>query len=207
MLHRKIGALLGFEWRSPLDFYYLVQDIDSQARLLDDNEFYQQIYGGIDSFVITERLTEPNGLMVAVQERMANELACYAIPNDFLAPNSQRLLLPFVDVDTQPTNAANQSAIMSNIQHLHSYLLAENLSDGDPELDATYNLFVNSLETGQSAIGVTESDELPPLCRRTRDLVTGANLSSPITDDPNYVMRAWMAVAAYLMSDYRFVYE
>lgn len=207
MLHRKIGALLGFEWRGLLDFYYITQQFDSQARLLDDNDYYQQIYGGIDSFVVTERLTEPNGLMVAVQERMANELACYAVPNDFLSPASERLLLPFVETTTQPVGTANQNAIMNNVQHLHSHLLAENLELGDPELTFTYDLFTSALSAGQAAIGVTESDELQPSCRRTRDLNTGENLAISITDDPDYVMRAWMTVVAYLMSDYRFVYE
>lgn len=207
MLHRKIGALLGFEWRGMLDFYYLTKEVDSQARLLDDRQYYQQIYGGIDSFVVTERLTEPNGLMVYVQERMANELACYAIPNDFLAPASERLLLPFVEPQMQPVGQANQDAIMANIQHLHSYLLAEDLDIGDPELQTTYDLFTSVWEAGESAVNVTESAELPALCQRNRELLTGDPLQNPLTDDPDYVIRSWMAVAAYLMSDYRFVYE
>ncbi len=207
MLHRKIDALLGFEWRGMLDFYYITKNFNSQARLLDDSEYYQQIYGGIDSFVVTERLTDPNGLMVYVQERMANELACYAIPNDFLAPANQRLLLPFVESDMQPIGQANQNAIMNNIQYLHSHLLAEDLELGDPELQTTYDLFTSVWQTGESAVNSTEQAQLPPLCQRSRDLQTGANLSNPITEDPDYVIRSWMAVAAYLMSDYRFLYE
>jgi len=206
-LHRRIEALLGFQWRSALDFYYISKNLDGQARLLDDNSFYQQIYGGIDSFVITERLTEPNGLMVAVQERMANELACYATPNDFLAPAEQRLLFPHVELTTLPDNSAGEAAIRSNLQYLHEHLLGEKLSSNDAEIDISYALFTNALSTGQAALGSTESDQLPTLCRRTRDLESGANLENPITTDPNYSVRAWMAVLAYLMSDYRFVYE
>lgn len=207
MLHRKIDALLGFEWRGMLDFYYITKNFDSQARLLDDSEYYQQIYGGIDSFVVTERLTDPNGLMVYVQERMANELACYAIPNDFLAPADERLLLPFVEPEMQPIGLSNQNAIMQNIQYLHSHLLAEELEPGDPELQTTYELFTNVWQAGERAVNITESTELPSLCQRTRELETGANLSNSLNDDPDYVIRSWMAVAAYLMSDYRFLYE
>lgn len=207
MLHRKINALLGFEWRSTLDFYSITKDINAQARLLDDNQFYQQIYGGIDSFVVTERLTEPNGLMVAVQERMANELACYAVPNDFLAPASERLLLPHVEIGTQPNNASNIQAIKTNIQHLHAHLLGEQLAIDDAEIEASYELFSNVLADGQAAIGITETGNLPNLCRRNRDIQTGENLLQPLITDSNYTIRAWMAVAAYLMSDYRFVYE
>ena len=207
MLHRKINALLGFEWRGPLDLYSVAKDNDRRARLLDDRQYYHQIYGGIDSFVVTQRLTEPNGLMVAVQERMGNELACYAVPNDFLTAAEQRLLMPFVETTTQPTSSANQVAIMQNIQHLHSHLLAEDLAIDDPELQLTYQLFISTLEAGQAAVGSTEDGNLPFLCRRTNDLLTGDDLASPLTTDPNYVIRAWIAVAAYLMSDYRFVYE
>ena len=206
-LHRRIEALLGFQWRSYLDRYYISRNQDGQARLLDDDNYYQQIYGGIDSFVVTERLTEPNGLMTAVQERMANELACYAVPNDFLAPASERLLFPHVEMDTLPLTSATQGAIRENIQHLHQHLLGETLASDSEEINISFQLFSTALSNGQAALGITESNQLPTLCRRTRDLETGATLSNAITDDPDYTLRAWMAVVAYLMSDYRFVYE
>ncbi|MCH7815884.1 MAG: hypothetical protein IIC60_04860 [Proteobacteria bacterium] len=207
MLHRKIAAVLGFEWRGYLDRYYLNQDIDATARLLDNREYFNQIYGGIDSFAITERLTEPNGLMASVQERMANELACYAVPNDFLADSEDRLLFPLVNIDTLPTTAQNQSAIKSNVQHLHARLLGEQLAIDDPELAATYSLFSEVLAIGQASVGTTEASSLPPLCQRNLDLQTGAPLAVALREDPDYVVRSWMAVTAYLMSDYKFVYE
>ena len=206
-LHRRIEALLGFQWRSYLDRYYITRNQDGQARLLDDDNYYQQIYGGIDSFVVTERLTEPNGLMAAVQERMANELACYAVANDFLAPAAERLLFPHVEMDTLPLTSTNQNAIRENIRHLHQHLLGETLGSDAGEIETSYQLFISALSNGQAALGSTESSQLPSLCRRTRDLETGAILANPITQDPDYTLRAWMAVAAYLMSDYRFVYE
>jgi mono/diheme cytochrome c family protein len=206
-LHRRIDALLGFEWRSALDFYSIAKDIPSQARLLDDRNYYHQIYGGIDSFVVTERLEDPNGLMVAVQERMANELACYAVANDFLAQADERLLFPLVEADMQPLGSSNQSAIRDNIRHLHEHLLGESLSLDAAEIDSSYALFEDVWSNGKAAIGSTESEQLPPLCRRTRDLISGELLAQPISDDPDYVLRAWMAVTAYLLSDYRFVYE
>ena len=207
MLHRKINALVGFEWRSPLDFYAVAQDIDAQAKLLDNSQFYHQIYGGIDSFVVTERLTEPNGLMVYVQERLANELACYAAPEDFLRDSNDRLLFPFVDEDTQPTTSQNQADIRSNIQYLHAHLLGEVLDENDSEINITYDLFIDVLEAGQDAIGSTEQSALPILCRRTQDIFTGNELSQELVDDQDFVVRAWMAVLGYLFSDYRFVYE
>ncbi len=207
LLHRKIEAVLGFEWRSILDNYSVDVENPFFAKLLDNRIFYNQIYGGIDSFTVTERLTEPNGLMVYVQERMANELACFAVPNDFIYPAQDRLLFPHVETSTQPTNSISTNAIMSNIQHLHSHLLGTDLAVTDPEVTATFELFSAVLASGQGAIGVTEADTLPFLCRRTKDMYTGEDLDTEIVDDPNYVIRAWMAVVAYLMADYEFLYE
>jgi len=63
------------------------------------------------------------------------------------------------------------------------------------------------LTSGQANIGISEDANLPLRCRRSVDLETGDALPTSLSQDPDYVLRAWMAVAAYLMSDYRFVYE
>ncbi len=207
LLHRKISALLGFEWRGPLDQYSTNVKSASSARLLSSRQYYQQLYGGIDSFSVTERLSDPNGLMARVQERMANELACYAVPNDFLLAQAGRKLFPLVETTTSASQSA--TAIKTNIQHLHRYLLGEELALDSAELTQTYNLFAAVLQDGQAKLTAkTESTSLPSRCRRTKDLMTGEALSGGgLVNDPNYTMRAWMAVVAYLMSDYRFVYE
>lgn len=208
LLHRKIKALLGFEWRGPLDSYSTSITNSSTARLLSSRQYYQQLYGGIDSLTVTERLTDPNGLMVRVQERMANELACYAVPNDFLAASSARKLFPYVETTTVVT-AQTSAAIKNNIQHLHRQLLGEELALDSAELAYTFDLF-NAVLTdgGKKLVAKTESTSLPTRCRRTKDLMTGENLSGGgIVSDPNYTIRAWTAVVAYLLSDYRFLYE
>lgn len=212
LLHRKIAALFGFEWRGPLDQYSTNKALAGTARLLDARQHYQQIYGGINSFAITERLSDPNGLMVLVQERMANELACYAVPHDFLAAASARRLFPFVETTTTLASAQGQSAVRNNIRHLHQYLLGENLDPAAAEITSTYQLFAAVLQDGQGKLGNGESSALPSRCQRNRDLLTGASLNvagndGRLVSDPAYVIRAWMAVVAYLLSDYRFVYE
>ncbi|MDP2141762.1 MAG: DUF1592 domain-containing protein [Gammaproteobacteria bacterium] len=213
MLHRKIEALFGFQWRGALDQYASNQNIFGTARLLDRRQYYHQIYGGIDSFTITERLTDPNGLMVIVQERMANEVACYGVPNDFLSAASQRRLFPHVETSTLLTSSQSQDAVRRNIQHLHRYLLGEELSLADAEIEHSYALFFTVLQQGRSALASgAESTSLPTRCMRNNHMLTGASLNvSGGTDgrlrtDPNYTIRAWMAVVAYLLSDYRFIY-
>ena len=44
------------------------------------------LYGGIDSDGVTTRLKSPNGIMAAVTVRMANDLSCRAVANDFVLP-------------------------------------------------------------------------------------------------------------------------
>lgn len=212
-LHRKLKAVFGFEWRGPLDQYSTNQNVFAQARLLSARQFYQSLYGGIDSFLVTDRLSDPNGLMALVQERMANEMACYAVPNDFLTSTSQRKLFPLVETVTTLTTTQNQNAVKANIQYLHQYLLGETLALTDPEITYTYELFAAVLQDGQAKLmSKTESQSLPTLCGRSKDLLTGAALNANGTDgrllnDPNYTIRAWMAVVAYLLSDYRFLYQ
>jgi hypothetical protein len=211
MLHRKLNALFGFEWRGTLNSYATSRNVLASARLLDSRQYYQQIYGGIDSFTITVRLGDPNGLMVLVQERMANEMACYAVPNDFLAQKTGRRLFAGVDITTQLTTAPERAAVRATIQHLHAYLLGETLALDSPEIEATYQLFAAVQVEGRKRVGVSELTTLPALCQRNNDLLTGASLNSGGVDgrlrnDPNYTIRAWMAVVAYLLSDYRFLY-
>jgi mono/diheme cytochrome c family protein len=211
MLHRKIAALFGFEWRGPLDQYAQALSVPRSARLLDTRQYFHQIYGGIDSFAIPERLTNTNGLMVLVQERMANEMACYAVPQDFLSTKAERRLFPLVEMSTQINSDANQMAVRQNIQYLHRYLLGEELALDDPEIERSYMLFAAVQVEGKAKIGSTESKSLPSQCMRNKDMMTGASLSSGgidarLRDDPDYVLRAWMAVIAYLLTDYRFLY-
>jgi hypothetical protein len=207
LLHRKLTALFGFEWRGPLDQYSANIRNSSTPRLIA-RQYYQQLYGGIDSVSVTERLNAPNGLMAKVQERMANEMACYAVPNDFLTVKDSRRLFPHVETTTTP-GSQNNAAIKANIQHLHRYLLGEELALDSAELTHTYKLFYDVQQDGLSKIGTqSESTRLPSRCQRTKSLDTGTALDGGgLTSDPNYTIRAWTAVVAYLLSDYRFVYE
>ena len=139
---------------------------------------------------------------------MANELSCYAVPEDFLFLKAQRRLFPLVETTTTLSGAQDQSAVRANIQYLHRYLLGEELALNSPEITETYALFSAVLQDGKSKIGTGETTALPSRCVRTKDLRTGETFSGGgLKTDPNYTIRAWMAVVAYLLSDYRFLYE
>ncbi len=55
----------------------------------------------------------------------------------------------------------------------------------------------------------TLSSSLPWDCRGRRNPLTGEDLPDEerINDDENYVIRSWMAVVTYLLSDFKFLYE
>lgn len=217
-LDRKIANLFGFEWRRTLDSYY--KDIDSTwASQLQQR--YHQIYGGIDSDTVVTRLKSPNGLMAAMQLRMANELSCYAVPEDFANATAQRRLFLFVDKDTSPYNDSGviddsaMGLIRENIRFLHAYLLGEELNLGAEELRITEALFMDVINRGRQLIlnsgGHWTAVRLHDHCDRQKDL-QGNSLfpdggeDQRVIEDRQYVMRAWMAVMAYLLADYKFFY-
>ena len=218
-LDRKIASLFGFEWRRSLDNYY--KDINSSYTSKLKKTFHQ-IYGGIDSDSVTTRLKSPNGLMGSMQLRMANELACYAVPRDFWLPEAQRKLFLFVDHEMSPydeVGALNDSVmtkVRQNIQFLHMFLLGEELPLGSEELVITEQLFMNSLNRGRQIIlangGEWSDITLPSDCDVTKDF-NGVQLyekdvrDDRLIQDRQYVIRAWMAVVAYLLADFKFLYS
>jgi hypothetical protein len=184
-LHRRIAAATGYAWRN----------------LLPRGRPYNMMYGGIDSDVVTERLTAVNGVMTNVAERMANEMACLATAQDFTKPAEDRTLFPAVEVEHLP--GLDDEAIRANIVYLHDRLLLERLDANDPEVERTYQLFVSVLEDGQSGLDEGWYDStLLSNCQ-----ASNAELDVQIVEDPDYTVRAWMAVVAAMLGDFRFLYE
>lgn len=205
-LNRKIQAVTGYPWRRDSNTQYLLSD-----------RWYLIFYGGIDSDSVTQRITDPNGLMANVGQRMANEMSCLVTARDFRLTQEDRNLFPHVEMTFTPediatgfTVDASVTAIKQNIQHLHKHILGEDLEINDPEIEATYQLFYDVWKTGVVALEAEEtSTNLNNNCRAERDFWTGESFPEEerITSDDLYTVRAWMAVVSYMMSDYRFLYE
>jgi hypothetical protein len=195
-LSRKIEATTGVRWRRrPGQTDYLLNQ-------------YRIFYGGIDSDLVTQRVTDPNGVMASLAQRMAYEVACSAVPYDFSKPANQRLLFPYIDRDTPLSEASNQ--VRDNIRHLHSRILGEELSSDDPEIDATVGVLMEAHSLGrQGLVDGSVSEELAEPCRLFNDRMTGDSLPDGrrIRLDQDYTLRAWMAAVSYLLSDYQFLYE
>lgn len=215
-LHRKIWAVTGYPWR-PRAF----ENDGSHYDFLLRRDAYRLLYGGIDSEEVIQRITEPNGVMANIADRMANEMACIAVPRDFSLPAEERLLFPFVETTFEPRDANDfevvpaVDAIKRNIQYLHKRVLGERLELDDPEIERTYKLFLGTWEEGKAGMKKAEGEEgrlstsLPGACQVQNDYWTREALpdDQKLTKDPNYTVRAWMSVMTYLLSDFRFLHQ
>ncbi|WP_437643254.1 DUF1588 domain-containing protein [Sorangium sp. So ce362] len=215
-LHRKIWAVTGYPWR-PRAF----EDDGSRYDFLLRRDAYRLLYGGIDSEEVIQRITEPNGIMANVADRMANEMSCISVPRDFKLPQEERLLFPFVEATFEPRDTNDfdvlpaVEAIKQNIQYLHKRVLGESLELGDPELERTYKVFLETWEEGKAGMMKPEGEEgrlstrLPGACHVNNDYWTRDGLPEEerLQRDDKYTIRAWMSVMTYLLSDFRFLYQ
>ncbi len=173
-LDRKVTAITGgYQWRSP-----------SNNTLVGNT--FRLLYGGIDSMDVTVRTQEPTSAMASIQERIANQAACSAVPSDLAKATASRVMFPNVAVTDIPDNGTGTDRIKQNIVYLHKRILGEELSASDPEIARTYDLFV-----------------------AVRNSTTGTIVSTDCggSADANRTIRSWMAVVSYLMMDYKFLFE
>ena len=205
-LNRKIEAVTGYPWRPGAD----------QPDFLTNENEYRIFYGGIDSNSITERITDPNGIMANISLRMANEMSCIVTARDFSQDPSDRLLFPYVEPGFIPEDdngfsvPAVTDSIRANIQHLYDHVLGESYALTAPEITEAYNLFVTIWKDGKTGVAAgTYPPELAGPCRSTNDYWTGNDLPEErkVFADPDYTVRAWMGVMTFMLSDYKFLHE
>ena len=195
-LSRKIEATTGVRWRP---------GPNRRDYLLDQ---YGIFYGGIDSDLVTQRVTEPNGVMASLAQRMAYEVACSAVPYDFSKPANQRVMFPNIDQSTPLSDGSVQ--VLEGVRHLHEQLLGESLPASDPEIMATMVVLMEAHNLGSQGIADgSVPNELSGQCRLFNDRMTGNSLPQErhVARDNDYTVRAWMAAVSYLLSDYRYLYE
>lgn len=183
-LERKIAAVFGKPW----------------GRLTDS---YAILYGGIDSQEVTERLADPSGAIGSLQRMMANDVACRHVAADFALPASERRLFPGIEPDVSldsasPDHAANEARIRASIAHLHRQILGRNDRVDDPEVEQTYQLFVEVITDAKSRGRFDPVESY--FCK-------SSGQEGPRDPDPLYTIRAWRAVVTYLLRQEEFLYE
>jgi hypothetical protein len=203
-LNRRLENVMGYAW--------LDSETEESALLTT----YRLFYGGIDFKKDMIRVNSMSGMMANVAQRMANEVACQAVAYDFTLPPESRTLFPYVEWDYAATEKHGFHVpemvefIKTNIVYLHSRLLGETLTTDSDEFARTYSLFMGVMEKGQQLLeNELTTVQIPTACHATMDLETGEELPMELqmVNDPDYTIRAWMAVTAYLLSDYRFLFE
>lgn len=177
-LDRKIAAIFGEPWGK----------IDGHFKIL---------YGGIDSKAVTERIADPSGGMGAIQRIMANDVACKNTARDFLLDPAERRLFPNMEPGILPGESEeNDRKIREAIVFLHQQLLGRADAIDDPEIEQTFALFAGILADAHAR------DRFEP--RETYFCGRGDEGRVP---DPDYSIRAWRAVVAYLLRQQEFLYE
>jgi len=161
---------------------------------------YRLMFGGTDWDATPQRYREPNAMGVRIAMRTGNSVACLAVPQDFaIIDPAARRLFRNVDLDT-----TDEAAVRVEIRRLHRLLLGEDLPEGHAELDATYQLWLQSraaLQGGNSQRGM----QCEATASYTAEATPYPTATHRVVDaDPNATLRPWMAVVAYLISDGRF---
>ncbi len=216
-LDRKLVATAEFDWRVPWQ---------------DDNQLlenYYMFYGGIDSDGITERANELNAMMLSVAERMANEVSCELVINEFW-PGVEKVLFEGVTISTDPNTSAGESAIRSTIRNMMWRLWG--VEDSSEET-AIWNLY-KALYDQRIALGDEISDTLyadedvdadDEFCsfndQRPDDGITvelnwsGIDWSDETSIrngigsnyNPEQTLRPWIGVLTYMLTDIQFLTE
>ncbi len=147
-------------------------------------------------------------LMSTVIERFSSEMVCRLVIDEFELSNSQRLLFKNVGINDTPQTSNGVSNIKLGLSDLISRLWGVDQAT-ETEIEAAYNLFVNlrneRLENNATTVLTTNeaqanNDENDEFCQ----LDWGND--DALIEDSNQILRPWMGVLIYLMSDYKVMY-
>ena len=108
-LDRKNRAIFGRTWGER--WGHNAHDYKPQTNFTGRRS-YAAFYGGIDGASITKRNREHTPLMSNVTERMAVELSCQVVLDDFNKPREQRTVFTEVDRTTTPSDIVGERYVL-----------------------------------------------------------------------------------------------
>lgn len=196
-LYARIEESTGLRWRP---------DAGGSVTTLPTLEL---MFGEIDSLTVTTRIDEANGLLSNYITRMADQVACGLVPVEYAMPPGDRKMLPKITFAQTEASAAGEAAIRDNIRYLHDHLFSAWPAVNDEEVDTLFDLFVAARADGAARVASGEtSASMPSYCRRS-SFFDGSPIPEEdrLTEDPDYIARAWIAVVSTLLADYRFIHE
>ena len=183
------------------------------------------LYGGIDSFAITTRATTTNAVLASVAARVADEVACRVTAWDFTRPAAGRALFPNVEPTTVP--GAGDADIRKNIGLLLDRAWGGSHGPADPDVELAYGIYQGthdelakktpapSLEYDCQGRWDRASDQVyscgtqgqPDYVAQCYTADATLPAASQVTDDKQFTIASWMAVIAFVVSDFQFLHE
>jgi hypothetical protein len=146
-------------------------------------------FGDFDGVNRLKRPTDYTMMQSIAMYRAGATRSCSIVMNDAAKTQATRLLLPMVQLTDSPATPAGQVQIQANIAYLMKQLWKEDVGTGDPEAQRIYALLLQVWNDRANA--------------PARPTTCGFNN----TNDANYMGRAWSTVVAYMIGDYRFIFE
>jgi hypothetical protein len=183
------------------------------ARIGEEYHYHYALGGAGSRYWVLEREERQSGFMAALAERIAHETSCDSAAVDFARAPGDRLLFPHVEVTDMPEGEggapvpASVLAIKKNIRHLHERLFGEILPEGDPEIERTFELFVDTWREGRTGLASGDVEKELAWACRTVNVNPAVPVDHDIAEDPQFTIRAWMAVLKAMLSDPFFLYE
>ncbi len=135
-LTRMIEDLTGFDWSvtSPRTLRGIPY---GTANLLDSDFIgYRVLFGGIDSYFVTDPVHTMNATSSLVGKKLSALAAEFVVEHDRTAPLAQRTLFTEAAV-----TATDPSVIRAQVAHLHARIYGELVATDSPEVDETYALY------------------------------------------------------------------
>ena len=223
-LARKTAALTGVQWRREFNGNRPSYSGRWANALTDE---YRLLYGGIDSDGITKRARDMTTVMAGVAKRHAVQVGCAVVGRElYLLPEARRRLFAGFK-----RTERGEGAIKGQLVELHDKLFGVRLNPDSPDVEATYELFVDVMQR-RRAMGddwfsiwdcgfwediyffegilddVIEEKENEDGYRyygfnddRSDDFIRSVDFS-----DPHHTAQAWSVVLTAMLMDYRYLY-
>lgn len=167
-------------------------------------KYFPQL-GGADSKTVLYPFCEQSGFGALVIERMATEVSCELVPNEFSRPAEEREWLKFVEIEHVPSLAGiklQEIVDLFGIQVQFIYERMHGVPMQEDELQLYLEYMVGVYEDAHARIMAEEvgadgwTPMLPKKCQATGEAAT-----FQITEDPNGTITMWWSLFAALLSD------
>ena len=149
-LDRKNRAVFGRTWGE--NWQESAYSYEKQTNFSSAWSGYASFYGGIDSAAVTKRNREKTPLMSNVSEKMAVELACQVVLEDFARPQAERRVFTEVEKTISPMSLGAETY---------------SLEHGNPSgTGISYQVYERSLDfdPGDGGVSITLQDQTNPSC-------------------------------------------